>query len=65
MRTIVHAMQTNRGNVKQEKDRQMVVRLPAPLYERLQEIAESEQRTLSAEVRWLMQRRVQEQEGAA
>ena len=38
----------------------MVVRLPAHLYERIQEIAEQEQRTLSAEVRWLMQRRVDE-----
>lgn len=53
-------MQTHQRFVATPKERQMVVRLPADLYERIQKIAESEQRTLSAEVRWLMQRRVEE-----
>ena len=57
MRGRVPAMQKKEQD---EKDMQMVVRLPLPLYERLREIAREEERTVSAEVRWLMQRRVEE-----
>lgn len=52
-------METHQQDVERP-ERNMVVRIPTPLYRQVQEIAKREQRTLSAEVRWLMERRVNE-----
>lgn len=61
MRSIVRVMATHQRN-GERPERNMIVRVPTPLYKRIQEIAKTEQRTLSAEVRWLMERRVREAE---
>lgn len=40
----------------------VLIRVPRPLHAQMKQIAESEQRSLSGEVRWLMERRVREVE---
>jgi hypothetical protein len=55
----VHGMATHSESTS-EATKNMVVRVPTSLVERVEAIAEREQRTLSGEVRWLMERRVRE-----
>lgn len=49
--------------IAEEEQTRVAFRVPASLIDALERVAEKEERTLSAEIRFLIRRRVEESEG--